>query len=342
MFVYKYRDVNETSFKKSLDSIQKNYFWSANIEGLNDPFETIIGTDKFLKQTSIIRRIFNRNKQNLEELHSAYENLISHNKKIGIFSLSKTFLDELLWAHYADSHKGFCIEYDLDILLEEFKTEKVFSFSVHYNQKPPQIGIEDVFKKNDELILKMFSHKSKRWEYESEHRIITNLSGKQTYNPNALKSIYFGLRTSDEHKSRIFSILKDRNINYFQIQQIDKSYKFEIIKLINPHFVRETYLKEFCFDNENKRILKFKILDKEFIWLTKKGKLTIEINKTICEDDLKLFSNYLKDHLFQTSENIFIFIYVENQINRELYWATSHFYEDKLTILFNHHILENQ
>jgi len=42
-------------------------------------------------------------------------------KKIGIFSLSKKYDDELLWAHYANSHKGFCIEYDLEILLKLFE-----------------------------------------------------------------------------------------------------------------------------------------------------------------------------------------------------------------------------
>jgi hypothetical protein len=38
--------------------------------------------------------------------------------KITVFTPSKTEKDELLWAYYANSHKGFCIEYDLEILLK--------------------------------------------------------------------------------------------------------------------------------------------------------------------------------------------------------------------------------
>ena len=71
------------------------------------------GIQKFPKNT----------KEKFSNILVALEDLLSYNKKIGIYSLSKTFIDELLWAHYGNSHKGFCIEYDLDILLNSFKTE---------------------------------------------------------------------------------------------------------------------------------------------------------------------------------------------------------------------------
>lgn len=36
------------------------------------------------------------------------------NTKVGILSLSETIINPLLWAHYADSHKGFAIEFNTE------------------------------------------------------------------------------------------------------------------------------------------------------------------------------------------------------------------------------------
>lgn len=119
-----------------------------------------------------------KNNEALKTLHNSFENLLSLNKKIGIYSLSKTYLDELLWAHYANSHNGFCIEYDLDILLSSFTTEKVYPISVSYGNTPPEISITDMPVKNDNIIYKMTAFKSKHWEYEQEYRIITDSFGK--------------------------------------------------------------------------------------------------------------------------------------------------------------------
>ncbi|MEX9996432.1 DUF2971 domain-containing protein, partial [Providencia vermicola] len=57
---------------------------------------------------------------------------------------AKTFTDELLWAHYADSHNGFCIEYDLDKLCE-FEDARYSIFDVIYQNKPPIINVDDIF-----------------------------------------------------------------------------------------------------------------------------------------------------------------------------------------------------
>ena len=38
-------------------------------------------------------------------------------KTVGIYSLSRTPYDELMWSHYGESHEGFCIEYDLERLI---------------------------------------------------------------------------------------------------------------------------------------------------------------------------------------------------------------------------------
>ena len=113
MIVYKYRGAN---FERDLKSLEKNFYWSPKFDDLNDPCETLINTDPFKSQSRTFAKIFGKEKsEQFLEVEKAAHNLFEVKKKgIGIYSLSKTYKDELLWAHYADSHKGFCIEYDLE------------------------------------------------------------------------------------------------------------------------------------------------------------------------------------------------------------------------------------
>ncbi len=126
MRVFKYRGGDEEIFKRDLFAIEKNYFWGSNFKQLNDPYETLISSDKFKSITKTFVKLVSKNsEQELEKVHEALDNVINRGKEIGIYSLSATYNDELLWAHYANSHQGFCIEYDLDLLLESYLSDKV-------------------------------------------------------------------------------------------------------------------------------------------------------------------------------------------------------------------------
>ena len=84
-------------------------------------------------------------------------------KNYGIYSLSKTEKDELLWAYYANSHKGFCIEYDLEILLK-IKSVNLICI-VQYDENLPKLNFSSVFHHNSisKLTKLILGTKSKRW-----------------------------------------------------------------------------------------------------------------------------------------------------------------------------------
>lgn len=135
-----------------------------------------------------------------------------------------------MWAHYADSHKGFCIEYDLDILLRE-KKNNLHLLDVTYSKLPPKITIEEFVKTTDLSVIKLLQQlvgtKSQKWSYEEEVRIISDSIGNQPYDFRAVKSIYFGLRMADKQKDVIMTRLKGRGIKYGQIFLEKKSYQFK-------------------------------------------------------------------------------------------------------------------
>ena len=121
----------------------------------------------------------------------------------------------LMWSHYANSHKGFCIEWDAT----QIKAEKVFyepeiaSFRLIELIKMHcgLTGKDDISKK----IWRALRTKLDEWEYESEYRFqlgngMEHLIVKQEknfalvkYESDWIKSIIWGCRTSDRTKKYI-------------------------------------------------------------------------------------------------------------------------------------------
>ena len=226
MLVYKYRG---GSFTRDLNSLKNDTFWASNTSQLNDPCEGLISIDDYQEQIENLKKIFYQHSDNLALIEQSFQNIINmKDTKLGIFSLSKRYDDELLWAHYANSHKGFCIEYDLDQLLAKQNPKHRF-FDIQYLDKIQNLDFSQALDQgdSDQLIKKMLGYKSQRWEYEQELRIITENQGINTYDYRAVKAIYFGLKTPNEEIEQVIETLQGRKIKYFQMHLKPNSFELE-------------------------------------------------------------------------------------------------------------------
>ena len=225
MKIFKYRG---GSFKRDLDALSNNYFWAPTREKLNDPCEGFFSNKDIYTQLDRINEIFvagnNESTNAYLEVKKSLETTFEFVDKSGIYSLSKTPFEELLWAHYSVNHTGFCIEYNLGELIK-YEKNSYTVLDVQYKGSPQCINFDDMGN-NEFFIKKMLGTKSKAWEYESEVRIVTSASGKNEYDFQALKSIYFGLRMPDDEKTILMDTLKGRGIKYYQIVLENESYKF--------------------------------------------------------------------------------------------------------------------
>lgn len=225
MLVYKYRG----SFTRDLKSLKNDTFWASNTSQLNDPCEGLILIDDYKKQIEILKQTFSQYPSSLDSFEKNFQDIIKmKDNKLGIFSLSKNFNDELLWAHYANSHKGFCIEYHLPTLLKN-QLPPFRSFDVSYSNDVPNLSLTHIISQKDAdlLIKNMLGYKSKRWEYENELRIITENFGLNSYDYRAVKAIYFGLKTPESTISKTMKALKGRTIKYYRMSL--KPSSFELI-----------------------------------------------------------------------------------------------------------------
>ena len=84
--------------------------------------------------------------------------------KAGVLSFSKVRDDILMWAHYADKHKGLCLEFDGSANCIFFGEAQ----PVEYRNYTPLPLDEAPVKQMERVILT----KAKHWRYEREYRIV--------------------------------------------------------------------------------------------------------------------------------------------------------------------------
>ncbi len=333
MLVYKYRSGEDRDIK----ALENNQYWASSIEELNDPCEATTDTKKIKKVLNYIgQKVGAKTGEDFELINNNTDEVLSMDNKMGIYSLSKTPLDELLWAHYANSHKGFCIEYDLEVLLKNDGSNHIHSFPVSYSKKPPSIGFLDIIRDEQNSMIKKFAfHKSKRWEYEQEHRIVTSKKGLNSYNPQALKSIYFGLKISESDKNQIINRLQNRGIRFYQIGLERNSYSFKATEIEIKTRLESNYLKQLPTSITNGKIIEFKILKQNIFNFSGIGEFEIMLQQELNRSDIEIFIIYIKRNLFRNGKTIFFKFYTDlNQIDN-LPWASASLKNKTTEIQFN-------
>lgn len=136
----------------------------------------------------------------------------------------------LMWSHYADSHKGFCIEYQIDESM--FRRDDPTNLNVirmlpieYHDSKSKPLDFSDTGNMHNGISMQNgFFCKSNDWAYENEVRIASySPFDKEEYRTipisgkSKIKAIYFGVRCPKETIEDVQSALKGRDVEYFQM-----------------------------------------------------------------------------------------------------------------------------
>ncbi len=127
------------------------------------------------------------------------------NEIFGVLSLTPHTNNYLMWSHYSDSHKGFCIEFDTRKLVESIAGH--FQ-QVKYEKEIPFISIRDSVE--NELLSKLIYTKSCIWRYEDEFRLsrIHKSDFAVAFDPESVVSIHFGYNMKYEEQIEIIELVK--------------------------------------------------------------------------------------------------------------------------------------
>lgn len=181
MKLYKFRSLQ--NFEYTADIIINNRLYAADFEKMNDIMEGVFWHKDIAE--NILEQIKNTK------------------KKLKICSMSgeEAFSNPLMWAHYADSFKGICLEFEVD----ESKVEvKEIAYDDGVLELTMSQGATNL---NEEWAKVLLCKKYSDWEYEEEYRIFS----KDEYIKDGveLKKIYLGGRISGTHKELIKKICSD-------------------------------------------------------------------------------------------------------------------------------------
>ncbi|HQQ74995.1 MAG TPA: DUF2971 domain-containing protein [Pseudomonadales bacterium] len=241
-FLYKYRPLNAYS----LASLLNNTMWLANPTTFNDPFDCAFSLDRGKYKQSVMHAIsvaMERADQGgfkPEHLYDvwpgdedAFEQLRENIKKtienIGICSFSATPNHMLMWSHYADHHRGFCVQYDC----REGTRLRRSAKKVDYKDSTPSLSASDFSpdKISDSIDI-LWLTKAECWSYEEEWRVINNEGSKTLKTPSEALSIIFGARMPESDRVMIRYALRHNKIVAFKEARLKEGhFTIEITEL---------------------------------------------------------------------------------------------------------------
>ena len=224
---YKYYPPTEFSFC----ALMNEYFWCSKRKFLNDPFDT---HGEIINRFPLFKAHLERRKSKLDTYTTILDNY-------GICCFSEEFLNKHLWAFYADSYKGWCLEFDdkeFENNLSKQEMSKVIYSDVIYLEKWPNFDdfkiklnynksnftIEEAFE-DVKILDKLFEYillvkERKIWKNELEkrfvlgqnftslHKVDSQAGYKLPWPKGILKRIIVGHNIAPSHLEQLKQIIK--------------------------------------------------------------------------------------------------------------------------------------
>lgn len=206
MKIYKYHTININL----LHSLRNKTNWYSKLAYLNDPYECF-----FIDNTNT----------------TIYRDLIS---TFSVCCFSKNMDNILMWSHYANSHRGVCLEWEVD---EESSQLKGGLNEVIYEDE--LVTLNEVERSKDGYLNlnvsnngKFILQKLKDWEYEEELRIYNiceepNLKGKSKEFLGQLIGVYFGKNAiQDDIELVKFNSSHISGLKYYKVDMDTNTMKY--------------------------------------------------------------------------------------------------------------------
>jgi hypothetical protein len=124
------------------------------------------------------------------------ETIQNHINSSGVCCFGGNENSILLWSHYADSHKGVCLKFDVLADSDFF----VFPLKVKYQKKFP---VFNYLKDSKRIFDTLIKTKSDVWAYEEEVRVLKLMFGSHSFKKTTLVEIIFGCKSDASEINRI-------------------------------------------------------------------------------------------------------------------------------------------
>lgn len=231
--IYKYRDWTNCYHR---DLIEKQEIYFSSPRWFNDPFDCRINVAFYLlaedeklareyfhqvvsrqfplvsenEHNSLVQRLLDegrfRNKEWIEQEDEKEINQL--HDRIGVISLTEHNDNILMWSHYSNSHKGFCMGFDTAKLFYHPEDPTFQGQKVCY---PPKYPIILPTESSHEQTRKQMFTKYEKWSYEDEYRLIKYNSADTVFKlkKDVFTEIILGHLISKEDEKHIIKTVKN-------------------------------------------------------------------------------------------------------------------------------------
>lgn len=234
--LYKYRAVND----RALEGLRNNKLWISQPNSFNDPFDCNtdnydpdkieLGTISILAKSGLnLDFSESSNRRNFNKLR--HGKFVEKANEFGVLCLATNCESTLMWSHYSDSHRGFCMEFERigNCELDDLEIPR----PVSYSRYCPNIDLDkswdlssiDPFRLE---LCKLVLVKAEEWQYEREWRCIYRHGNRLVDYPGKLKSIIWGMRTSEDDKIAVRDILKNSAVIFKQAKRSRGEFRIAI------------------------------------------------------------------------------------------------------------------
>lgn len=197
------------------------------------------------RKMKALRTLYSEHGMKLSNPRDIFKDMRHRLSLVGVFSLSETCSNELMWAHYGDNHKGIVFGFSttgdcklastrncLPVIYAKEKPMFKVGFKNEVHIMAPYSGVSNIQRVSfeDDTFRSTISTKTPAWEYEKEWRYIEEESGLFDF-PGTLNQVIFGLRMSKERKL-FFKKFIDKHIkndiSFFEIVESSDLSEFKV------------------------------------------------------------------------------------------------------------------
>lgn len=225
--LYKYRSIDPRGRTRHI--FEKSELWFASPLSLNDPFECRFGIE-FDGSTEARRRYFHKMiRQRDERISRKQRDVLIEKAMSGFYgpglkqhtiideetfvrdTLSKQSMlcltekpdDILMWSHYADSHRGICLEFSVAGIPRIGILRRV-----NYANRFPVVNM---LKMPADVGFEILLTKAPQWTYEAEWRSVVRTTAHQhAFEPEILSGVILGCQISSDDEKLVRNWLSKR------------------------------------------------------------------------------------------------------------------------------------
>lgn len=240
--IYKYYPLGDAPDKNELkiSTVLDNKIWASTYWGFNDPFECQY---MFLGEDDLIEMGLPA------ESHKVWNDMMEDLRgRITTICFTQNPNNMPMWAHYANEHRGFCVEYKVQntqslypvIYANSRLKTRAFFIDLIYAFFNPEVSTEERVTLLKHFIM-LSAFKDKSWESENEIRAIFMNTKEEL--PSGSKGklfscteigvvpqkIYIGVKCSVENEKKLIGLAKELNIAYEKCE-MSIAEEFSVIK----------------------------------------------------------------------------------------------------------------